>query len=92
MSEKVTDPVIAALLGETHAAQAEVARLREALRDIADGTVEIWHVESYVDALLATDVASSDDRDPVCIERWPECEDGAYHPSCCRFPKSCSCG
>lgn len=32
-----------------------------------------------------------DGRDPVCVEAWPECEEGAYHPSCCRFPKSCSC-
>lgn len=30
-------------------------------------------------------------RNPTCVEQWPECEDGAYHPSCCRFPKSCSC-
>lgn len=26
-----------------------------------------------------------------CVERWPECESGAYDPRCCRFPKSCSC-
>lgn len=26
-----------------------------------------------------------------CVERWPDCEEGAYNPSCCRFPKSCSC-
>lgn len=25
------------------------------------------------------------------MERWPECEEGAYHHDCCRFPKSCSC-
>lgn len=25
-----------------------------------------------------------------CVERWPECETGAYDPRCCRFPKSCS--
>lgn len=31
-------------------------------------------------------------RDPECVMRWPDCEDGAYHPNCCRFPKSCSCG
>lgn len=34
----------------------------------------------------------SDQRNPVCVEKWPECEDGAYNPACCRFPKSCSCG
>lgn len=26
-----------------------------------------------------------------CVEAWPECETGMYNPSCCRFPKSCSC-
>lgn len=30
-------------------------------------------------------------RDPVCVEAWPECEEGKYDPRCCRFPKSCSC-
>jgi hypothetical protein len=34
----------------------------------------------------------TDDRDPECVQRWPECEDGAYDPRCCRFPKNCSCG
>lgn len=27
----------------------------------------------------------------VCVDAWPECEEGAYDPRCCRFPKSCSC-
>ena len=27
----------------------------------------------------------------TCVERWPECIDGEYHPLCCRWPKSCSC-
>lgn len=27
----------------------------------------------------------------ACVELWPECEEGQYNPSCCRFPKSCSC-
>ena len=26
----------------------------------------------------------------ACVERWPDCETGAYSPACCRFPKSCS--
>jgi hypothetical protein len=30
------------------------------------------------------------ERDPVCVERWPEAETGSYDPRCCRFPKSCS--
>jgi hypothetical protein len=25
-----------------------------------------------------------------CLEAWPECWEGEYSPSCCRFPKSCS--
>jgi hypothetical protein len=34
---------------------------------------------------------SVDIRDPVCVEKWPECASGLYNPRCCRFPKSCSC-
>jgi len=30
-------------------------------------------------------------RHASCIEAWPDCWDGGYNPSCCRFPKSCSC-
>jgi hypothetical protein len=34
---------------------------------------------------------STDERLSGCVERWPECRTGDYNPSCCRFPKSCSC-
>ena len=34
----------------------------------------------------------TDNRDPSCIEQWPDCVNGGYDPKCCRFPKSCSCG
>lgn len=27
----------------------------------------------------------------TCVEAWPDCAEGEYHPSCCRFPKTCSC-
>ena len=27
----------------------------------------------------------------ACVDEWPSCEEGEYHPLCCRFPKSCSC-
>jgi hypothetical protein len=37
------------------------------------------------------ETAARDERNPVCVEAWPECEDGGYDPRCCRFPKSCSC-
>jgi hypothetical protein len=33
-----------------------------------------------------------DERDPACVEAWEDCEDFAYDPKCCRFPKSCSAG
>lgn len=26
----------------------------------------------------------------TCLDNWPEAISGDYHPSCCRFPKSCS--
>jgi hypothetical protein len=31
------------------------------------------------------------ERDPECVANWPDCYEGGYDPSCCRFPKSCSC-
>lgn len=33
-----------------------------------------------------------DERDPHCVEAWPECESFGHDPRCCRFPKSCSAG
>lgn len=33
----------------------------------------------------------SDRRLRACAEAWPACQEGEYNPSCCRFPKSCSC-
>lgn len=37
------------------------------------------------------DALAPDTRSPECVAIWPACESGAYHPNCCRFPKSCSC-
>lgn len=45
--------------------------------------------EIQMEAILQVHV---DRRDPECVKRWPDCVDGEYNPSCCRFPKSCSCG
>ena len=42
-------------------------------------------------APVVVPVAVADDRDPECVERWPECVPDGYDPRCCRFPKSCSC-
>lgn len=33
-----------------------------------------------------------DNRDPACVEAWPECASFEYDPRCCRFPKNCSAG
>lgn len=33
-----------------------------------------------------------DNRNPECVQLWPDCCNGGYDPRCCRFPKSCSCG
>jgi hypothetical protein len=38
-----------------------------------------------------TDAEGLDERDPECVANWPDCYEGGYDPSCCRFPKSCSC-
>lgn len=27
----------------------------------------------------------------ACLKSWPDAQAGEYNPSCCRFPKSCSC-
>jgi hypothetical protein len=32
-----------------------------------------------------------DRRHASCVEAWPDCWTGGFNPSCCRFPKSCSC-
>ena len=46
-------------------------------------------VESRIDQQRAEPI--QDNREPDCIERWPECESGCFDPRCCRWPKSCSC-
>lgn len=46
-----------------------------------------------IDRLIANVQARIDGqprRLKACVEQWPDCESGAYHPDCCRFPKSCS--
>jgi hypothetical protein len=51
-----------------------------------------------VDAMTELRAASAEarpaglvERDPECVANWPDCYEGGYDPSCCRFPKSCSC-
>lgn len=36
-------------------------------------------------------VPAAPERDPICVQRWPDCAEGEFDPRCCRFPKSCSC-
>lgn len=31
------------------------------------------------------------ERNPECLDVWPDCVEWEYDPRCCRFPKSCSC-
>lgn len=50
--------------------------------------------KSVINPVLISEIISEakpDGRNPTCVERWPECENGEYHPSCCKYPKSCSC-
>lgn len=46
--------------------------------------------EAFRELADELDPPANADRDPSCVARWPECEDGFYDPRCCRFPKSCS--
>lgn len=50
-----------------------------------------WEVEKKDTTITVTRTHPGDDRDPLCIENWPDCYEGGYDPRCCRFPKSCSC-
>lgn len=27
----------------------------------------------------------------ACVQTWAQCAEGTFNPSCCRYPKSCSC-
>lgn len=77
----------------------EIDRLRAALSAVGVGAAPAETVERCTAAcsehhtFMASCVlrASAETRYAGCIEQWPDCESGAYHPSCCRFPKSCSC-
>lgn len=52
---------------------------------------ETWEGDYYSWKRAEPVVHPAPERDPACVERWPDCAVGEYHPSCCRFPKSCSC-
>lgn len=66
-------------------------RVQELLPTLAKSHLLVTKIEDVVTKELEAMVLVIDDRDPTCVERWPECEDGKYDPRCCRFPKSCSC-
>ena len=70
----------------------ELDMLRSAYRRVCD---LIWKLtDEQIGNLIQPPESPKppDNRDPKCVENWPDCREGAYHPSCCRFPKSCSCG
>ena len=46
--------------------------------------------DDYTAAAINRDQEQPRRRLRTCVENWPDAETGAYHPSCCRFPKSCS--
>lgn len=50
-----------------------------------------WDVDLSKLKTALDEVQNVDERDPVCVERWHDCCPGEYNPSCCRYPKSCSC-
>jgi len=58
------------------------------------GTIAIeesWEGDYYSWKRAEPVVQPLPERDPACVERWPDCAVGEYNPACCRFPKSCSC-
>lgn len=62
----------------------------------ADWRVEVSPVYWRTETEDAEAIAYAESRKPrprlkSCVAEWPECAEGEYHPSCCRFPKSCSC-
>ena len=65
------------------------ARVRDLLPTLVRSHLLVIGVEEEITERLG--LLIPDNRDPECVERWPECEDGMYDPRCCRFPKSCSC-
>lgn len=51
------------------------------------------HCDAFLDAI--PDLGHTAPRVPRrrlqgCVDAWPDAEDGAYNPACCRFPKACS--
>ena len=67
-------------------------RVRELLPDLAGAYLLVGNVQKNLIKSLEQAEEIVDNRNPECVANWPECENGKYHPKCCRFPKSCSCG
>jgi hypothetical protein len=72
------------------------SRLKLLLPAMAQAYILVGNVQKELIASQERDeeraITIRDTRRPECVANWPECENGAYHPKCCRFPKSCSCG
>lgn len=72
-----------------YSSEAEATALGEFLQRVGvEGLHETYRLEAY--GTPVNDHPEPLDRDPICIETWPECVSGGYDPRCCRFPKSCS--
>lgn len=63
-----------------------VPESQEVVVDPPQLNVDLSELKKVLDGLDPVD-----ERDPSCVEKWPECYSGGYNPACCRFPKSCSC-
>lgn len=55
------------------------------------GKVQAIPVNAWCKVLRIDPREPGDYREPECVRAWPECHNGDYNPSCCRWPKSCSC-
>lgn len=82
------------------AAQDEVAYLmvtpeiRAGFRKALAAALAVVERDLYVGERIPAQPIDTSWRKPrirACVEAWPGCEDGAYDPKCCRFPKSRSC-
>lgn len=56
-------------------------------------TCGLWLIRIFVREMRNNQMKMEEElrRLKQCVKNWPECKDGDYNPSCCRFPKSCSC-
>ncbi len=75
-------------------AEGTIDELSTGANSFVIGTIpieECWEGDYYSWKRAEPVTQPEPERDPACVERWPDCAVGEYNPACCRFPKSCSC-